>query len=705
MEIWPGDVFPLGATFDGTGVNFAVFSEVAEYIELCLFDDGGDETRLRLPESKNFVHAGYVDGLGPGQRYGFRVHGPWNPGNGSRCNPAKLLLDPYAKAMSGTVDWGREVYGHVAVDTAVRDNSDSAGSVPLSVVVSPWFDWGEDRPRRVPLHETVIYEAHVRGLTMTHPDVPENLRGTFAGLTTPAVLEHLRSIGVTAIELLPVHQFIDDHFLLDMGLSNYWGYNSIGFFAPHGRYSASGDAGGQVTEFKSMVKTLHAEGFEVILDVVYNHTAEGNHLGPQLCFKGFDNAAYYRLDPNNQQRYVDYTGTGNSLNMRHPHSLQLVMDSLRYWIQEMHVDGFRFDLASTLARELHEVDRLSAFFDLIHQDPVVSRVKLIAEPWDVGEGGYQVGNFPVLWSEWNGRYRDGVRDFWCSADESLADFASRFTGSSDLYAWSGRRPSASVNFITAHDGFTLADLVAYEEKHNHANGENNRDGDNHNHSWNSGAEGPTDDPTIIEIRKVRQRSMLATLFLSQGVPMLLGGDEIGRTQHGNNNAYCQDNEISWLDWSNVDTDLLGFVRHVAMLRTEHPVFRRRRWFEGRPIHGEVDDIHWYTPEGIEMSDDDWNVGYARSLAVFLNGEGIESRTRRDEPIVDDSFLVLFNAAPDPITFVIPDGLGGCDWEVDLDTSAATNNGVLVSSSEKWDLDPWAVLVLRRVAAPPDDAEA
>ncbi len=705
MEIWPGDVFPLGATFDGTGVNFAVFSEVAEYIELCLFDVGGDETRLRLPESKNFVHAGYVDGLGPGQRYGFRVHGPWNPGNGSRCNPAKLLLDPYAKAIAGTVEWGPEVYGHEAVDTTVRSDTDSAGSVPLSVVVSPWFDWGEDRPKRVPLHETVIYEAHVRGLTMTHPDVPENLRGTYAGITTPAVLDHLHSIGVTAIELLPVHQFIDDHFLLDMGLSNYWGYNSIGFFAPHGRYSASGDAGGQVTEFKSMVKTLHAEGFEVILDVVYNHTAEGNHLGPQLCFKGFDNAAYYRLDPNDQQHYVDYTGTGNSLNMRHPHSLQLVMDSLRYWIQEMHVDGFRFDLASTLARELHEVDRLSAFFDLIHQDPVVSRVKLIAEPWDVGEGGYQVGNFPVLWSEWNGRYRDGVRNFWRSADESLADFASRFTGSSDLYAWSGRRPSASVNFITAHDGFTLADLVAYDHKHNGANGENNRDGDNHNHSWNSGAEGPTDDPAVLEIRKVRQRSMLATLYLSQGVPMLLGGDEIGRTQHGNNNAYCQDNEISWLDWSSVDTELLEFVRHVTTLRTEHPVFRRRRWFEGRPIHGEVDDIHWYTAEGIEMSDDDWNVGYARSLAVFLNGEGIESRTRRGEPIVDDSFLVLFNAAPDPITFVIPDGLGGCHWEVDLDTAAAPNKGALVSSSEKWDLDPWAVLVLRRVAAPPGGSEA
>ena len=704
MEIWPGDVFPLGANFDGTGVNFAVFSEVAEHIELCLFDEDGDETRLRLPESKNFVHAGYVDGLGPGQRYGFRVHGPWNPGNGSRCNPAKLLLDPYAKAITGTVDWGPEVYGHEAVDTTVRNDADSAGAVPLSVVVSPWFDWGEDRPKRVPLHETLIYEAHVRGLTMTHPDVPENLRGTYAGITTPAVLDHLRAIGVTAIELLPVHQFIDDHFLLDMDLSNYWGYNSIGFFAPHGRYSASGDVGGQVTEFKSMVKTLHAEGFEVILDVVYNHTAEGNHLGPQLCFKGFDNAAYYRLDPNDQQHYVDYTGTGNSLNMRHPHSLQLVMDSLRYWIQEMHVDGFRFDLASTLARELHEVDRLSAFFDLIHQDPVVSRVKLIAEPWDVGEGGYQVGNFPVLWSEWNGRYRDGVRDFWRSADESLADFASRFTGSSDLYAWSGRRPSASVNFITAHDGFTLADLVAYNHKHNEANGEQGRDGDNHNNSWNSGAEGPTDDPAIVEIRKVRQRSMLATLFLSQGVPMLLGGDEIGRTQHGNNNAYCQDNEISWLDWSSVDTDLLEFVRHVAMLRTEHPVFRRRRWFEGRPIHGEVDDIHWYTPEGIEMSDDDWNVGYARSLAVFLNGEGIESRTRRDEPIVDDSFVVLFNAAPDPITFVIPDGLGGCDWEVDLDTAAAAINGALVSSSEKWDLDPWAVLVLRRVAAP-DGGEA
>lgn len=697
IDIWPGENVPLGAHYDGAGVNFAVFSEVADRIDLCLFGDrGGSETRVRLPEVTNFVHHGYVPGLEPGQRYGFRVHGPWNPAAGQRCNPAKLLLDPYAKAITGQIDWGPTVYGHVGHSPELIDRSDSARHMPRSVVTSPWFDWGDDRPLRIPLDETVVYETHVRGLTMTHPDVPPELRGTYAGLTSPPIIDHLRSIGVTAVELLPVHHFVTDHFLDEQGLTNYWGYNSIGYFAPHGRYSSAGDSGAQVGEFKAMVKALHAEGFEVILDVVYNHTAEGNHLGPHLGFKGFDNAAYYRLDPDDPRQYVDYTGTGNSLNVRHPQPLKLIMDSLRYWITEMHVDGFRFDLAAALARELHEVDRLSTFFDLIHQDPVVSRVKLIAEPWDVGEGGYQVGNFPTLWSEWNGRYRDAVRDYWRSADETLADFASRFTGSSDVYAWSGRRPSASVNFLTAHDGFTLADLVSYDHKHNDANGEDNRDGESHNRSWNSGVEGPTDDPEVIETRQVRQRSMLATLFLSQGVPMLLGGDEIGRTQGGNNNAYCQDNEISWYDWSAVDEDLLAFVRKLTALRAGHPVFRRRRWFEGRPIHGEVDDIHWYTPDGAEMTHDDWNVGYARSLLVFLNGDGIQSRTRRNERIVDDSFLCLFNASAESMTFVVPPVLGGSEWSVELDTAVTDNLGTMVSTHDKWDVAAWAVVVLRRL---------
>ncbi|MDH3752297.1 MAG: glycogen debranching protein GlgX [Acidimicrobiia bacterium] len=699
MTIWPGEAFPLGATHDGDGVNFAVYSEVADGIELCLFDTDGIETRLRLPEVTAFVHNGYVPGLEPGQRYGYRVHGPWSPAEGIRCNPAKLLIDPYARAISGAVVWGRDVYGHQAGRPELVDRHDSASSMPRSIVVDPSFDWGDDRPPRTPLHESVIYETHVRGLTIRHPDVPDHLRGTYAGLTTPPVMEHLRSLGVTAVELLPVHHFLSEHAVVERGLTNYWGYNSIGFLAPHGPYASTGDGGGQVTEFKSMVKALHAAGIEVILDVVYNHTAEGNQLGPVLSLKGLDNGAYYRLDAADPSRYVDYTGTGNSLNMRHPQALQLVMDSLRYWIAEMHVDGFRFDLASALARGLHAVDRLSAFFDLIHQDPIISRVKLIAEPWDVGEGGYQVGNFPPLWSEWNGKYRDGVRDYWRSADETLADFASRLTGSSDLYEWSGRKPSASINFITAHDGFTLTDLVAYDHKHNEANGEENRDGDDHNRSWNSGAEGNTDDPAIGEVREVRRRSMLATLLLSQGVPMLSGGDEIGRTQRGNNNAYCQDNEVTWHDWANADADLLAFVQKLVALRAAHPVFRRRRWFDGRPIHGaDVHDIHWYTPDGSEMTEDDWRVGYARSLAVFMNGEAITARGPRNERIVDDSFLMMFNASPDPITYLVPDAVGGGEWIVDLDTTISENHGTEVSSNEKWVVGGWAVVVLRRLRA-------
>ncbi len=697
MTAWPGDAYPLGATYEGGGTNFAVYSEVADLVEICLFDDDGTETRHKLPEVTSFIHHGYLPGISPGQRYGFRVHGPWAPGDGLLCNPAKLLVDPYAKAVTGPMQWGREVYAHAGDDHDVRDVIDSAPFMPKCVVIDPSFDWGTDQPPSIPLHETVVYETHVRGMTMCHPDVPPELRGTYAGMTSPPILKHLTTLGITAVELMPVHHFVPEHSIVERGLTNYWGYNSLAYLAPHGPYSASGDTGGQVAEFKAMVKAFHAAGIEVILDVVYNHTAEGNQLGPLLSLKGFDNPAYYRLDPEDQRRYVDFTGTGNSLNMRHPQSLQLVMDSLRYWILEMHVDGFRFDLAAALARGLHEVDRLSSFFDLIHQDPVINQVKLIAEPWDVGEGGYQVGNFPPLWSEWNGKYRDEVRDYWRSSDQSLAEFASRLTGSSDLYAWSGRKPSASINFITAHDGFTLADLVSYDHKHNEANNEENRDGDSHNRSWNSGIEGPTDDPNILEVRSTRRRSLLATLFLSQGVPMLLGGDELGRSQGGNNNAYCQDNEVSWFDWDNVDTELLNFVRRLIRFRYEHPIFRRRRWFEGRPIHGEdVHDIYWYRPDGTPMLDEDWAVGYARSLAVFLNGNAITATGPRGEPIEDDSFLMMFNAHQEPIMFVIPEPMGGSSWTVEIDTATDSDRGANVSANDKWEIAPWAVVVLRRL---------
>lgn len=697
QSIWPGAMYPLGATYDGTGTNFAVFSEAAEAIDLCLFDDDGTETRHRLPEVTAFVHHGYVTGITAGQRYGFRVHGPWDPTVGQRCNPAKLLVDPYAKALSGTVQWGPEVYGHRADDLLAIDTVDSAPHMPHSVVIDTDFDWEGDRRLETPLHNTVLYETHVRGMTMRHPEIPPELRGTYAGMASPPILDHLTSLGVTAVELLPVHHFLSEHTVTERGLTNYWGYNTLAYLAPHAPYSSSGDRGGQVTEFKAMVKAFHRAGIEVILDVVYNHTAEGNHLGPTLSLKGFDNQAYYRLDPAAPQYYTDFTGTGNSLNMRHSQSLQLLMDSLRYWILEMHVDGFRFDLAAALARGLHEVDRLSSFFDLIHQDPVVNQVKLIAEPWDVGEGGYQVGNFPPLWSEWNAEFRDGVRDYWRSDDATLAGFATRFTGSSDLYAWSGRRPSASINFITAHDGFTLADLVAYDHKHNDGNGEDNRDGESHNRSWNSGAEGPTDDPDVLQIRGTRRRSMLVTLLLSQGVPMVLGGDEIGRTQQGNNNGYAQDNEICWYDWDTADQELLAFTRRLIRLRAQHPIFRRRRWFEGQPIRGaDVQDLGWFAPDGTEMTDDDWDVGYARSLAVFLNGAAITTLDEFGERITDDSFIVLFNAGADPITFVIPEGLGGSEWTVELDTSHDSDRGAAVSSNDRWEVSSWAVVVLRRL---------
>ncbi len=671
MEIWPGDPYPLGASFDGTGTNFSIFSEVAWRVELCLFGEDGAETRLDMPEQTALCWHGYVPNVRPGQRYGFRVHGPYDPRRGIRCNPAKLLLDPYARAIEGNVRWNRAIFpyslGDPDLDLAA-DPADSGPFVPKSVVVNPWFLWDDDRRLRIPWHETIIYEVHVKGFTRCHPTIPPDLRGTYAALATPDAIEYFKSLGVTAIELLPVHQFVHDHGLVERGMRNYWGYNSIGYLAPHNEYSSSGQRGEQVQEFKRMVKTLHAAGIEVILDVVYNHTAEGNHLGPVLSFRGIDNTAYYRLaaDP---RFYRDYSGTGNSLNMRHPHVLQLIMDSLRYWVLDMHVDGFRFDLAATLARELHDVDRLSAFFDLVQQDPVLSQVKLIAEPWDVGEGGYQVGNFPVLWSEWNGKYRDTVRDFWRGEPATLADFGFRFTGSSDLYQLDGRRPYASINFVTCHDGFTLEDLVSYNQKHNEANGEDNRDGESHNRSWNCGVEGATDDTEIRALRDRQKRNLLATLLLSQGVPMILGGDEIGRTQRGNNNAYCQDNAISWFDWEHRDPDLQGFVARLIRLRRDHPVFRRRRWFQGRQIRGEeLTDIAWFKPDGGQMTEQDWWNGYARSLAVFLNGEEIASPDPRGRRLRDDSFFLLFNAHDQPLRFTLPRGQYGRRWMRILDTA-------------------------------------
>jgi isoamylase len=668
IDVWPGHPYPLGATYDGAGTNFSIFSEVAEQVELCLFDADGTETRLTLPEVTGFVWHGYLPTIGPGQRYGFRVHGPYEPADGLRCNPHKLLIDPYAKAIVGELDWDEAVFDYHFDDPDGPMNArDSADHVPRSVVTSPFFDWGEDRHPRRPWHETVIYETHVKGLTMAHPDVPEALRGTYAGLAHPAVVDHLADLGVTAVELLPVHRHVPEHHLVEQGLTDYWGYNSIGYLAPHDGYASVGPEQA-VQEFKQMVKTLHAEGIEVILDVVYNHTAEGNHLGPTLSFRGIDNTAYYRLVDDDPRYYMDYTGTGNSLNMRHPHVMQLIMDSLRYWVNEMHVDGFRFDLASTLARELHDVDRLSTFFEVIQQDPVISQVKLIAEPWDVGEGGYQVGNFPPLWSEWNGKYRDTIRDYWRGEHETLGEFALRFTGSSDLYQSDTRRPSASINFVTAHDGFTLRDLVSYNDKHNEANGEDNTDGTDDNRSWNCGEEGPSDDPEVLACRARQQRNFLTTLLLSQGVPMLLGGDELGRSQGGNNNGYAQDNEISWYDWSLVDEDLLAFTRGLIGLRHDHPVFRRRRWFEGRPIHGEdVTDIAWLTPDGEIMAEEHWEESYARSLQVFLYGEGIASPDAHGTKVRDDSFLVLFNAHDEEIDFTLPGADWGEAWLVLLDT--------------------------------------
>ncbi|WP_189954490.1 glycogen debranching protein GlgX [Streptomyces alanosinicus] len=670
MPVWSGQPYPLGASFDGQGTNFALFSEVAERVELVLLDAAGTETPVRLHEVDGCVWHAFLPGIAPGQRYGYRVYGPWQPSLGHRCNPAKLLLDPYARAVDGQIDNHPSLYERAPEGPAPAD---SAGHSMLGVVTDPYFDWGDDRPPRTPYADSVIYEAHVRGLTRTHPDVPDRLRGTYAGLAHPAVIEHLTSLGVSAVELMPVHQFVQDGVLQDRGLSNYWGYNTIGFFAPHNAYAAFGTLGQQVNEFKAMVKALHAAGLEVILDVVYNHTAEGNEQGPTLSFRGIDNASYYRLVDGDWAHYYDTTGTGNSLLMRHPYVLQLIMDSLRYWVTEMHVDGFRFDLAATLARQFHEVDRLSAFFDLIQQDPVISRVKLIAEPWDVGEGGYQVGNFPPLWSEWNGRYRDAVRDFWRAEPGSLGEFASRLTGSSDLYQHSRRRPRASVNFVTAHDGFTLRDLVSYNDKHNAANGEDDRDGESHNRSWNCGVEGDTQDPAVLELRARQQRNLLATLLLSQGIPMLCHGDELGRTQRGNNNAYCQDNELSWIDWRPTAErrGLADFTRHLIALRSAHPVLRRRRFFRGETATNAAQplpDLMWLRPDAREMTARDWQRDDAHSVCVFLNGDAIAERDAYGRRMVDDSFLLLVNGYWEPVDFRLPPGSFGERWTTLIDTA-------------------------------------
>lgn len=674
-QVWPGEPYPLGSTYDGAGTNFALFSDVAEKVELCLISAEGEETRIELEEVDAHIWHCYIPSIMPGQRYAYRVHGPFDPANGKRCDPNKLLVDPYAKAFDGEFDGHPSLFNYDIHDHSKRNTEDSLGHTMTSVVINPFFDWGADRAPRTPYNETVIYEAHVKGMTMTHPDIPEELRGTYAGLAHPAIIDYLKDLGVTAIELMPVHQFLQDDHLREKGLRNYWGYNTFGFLAPHQDYSASQKPGGAVSEFKGMVRAFHDAGIEVILDVVYNHTAEGNHMGPTICFRGIDNEAYYRLVEGDRQHYMDYTGTGNSLNVRHPHSLQLIMDSLRYWVSEMHVDGFRFDLASTLAREFHDVDRLSAFFDLVQQDPIVSQVKLIAEPWDVGEGGYQVGNFPPQWTEWNGKYRDTIRDFWRGEPSTLGEFASRITGSSDLYANNDRRPTASINFVTAHDGFTLNDLVSYNEKQNMANGEDNRDGESHNRSWNCGVEGPTDDERVLSLRSRQHRNFLTTLLLSQGTPMISHGDEMGRGQKGNNNVYCQDNRLSWVDWNQTRTnsELVEYTQFLTELRAEHPVFRRRRFLRGGPLGAETDDrdIAWLTYEGRVMTTDDWNFDFGKSLMVWLNGDAITEPDRRGHRIEDDSFLLCFNAHHEDIMLQIPGTEYAHSWEVIIDTTEIT----------------------------------
>ncbi|HLP91743.1 MAG TPA: glycogen debranching protein GlgX [Nostocaceae cyanobacterium] len=706
VTLWPGNVYPLGARWDGKGTNFALFSENATEVELCLFEEDNNEIRLSLTEKNVFIWHGYVPGIGTGQKYGFRVHGPWESEAGHRFNPNKLLIDPYAKAIDGEIEHNSEIFAY-SWSSPDEDLSfselDNAHVIPKSIVVDQSFDWGDDKLLQTPWHETVIYETHVKGFTQLYPDIPEKLRGTYAGLAHPAAIAHLQKLGITAVELMPVHHYLSHPgHLIDKGLKNYWGYDTINYFSPHSAYSASGSQGQQVNEFKEMVKTLHFAGIEVILDVVYNHTGEGNHLGPSLSLRGIDNSTYYRLVKDNPRYYMDFTGCGNSLNMRHAQVLKLIMDSLRYWVTEMHVDGFRFDLASALARELYEVDNLSAFFDIIHQDPVLADVKLIAEPWDLGEGGYQVGNFPLRWSEWNGRYRDTVRDFWRGADNSLGQFAYCFTGSPDLYQTNGRSPNASVNFITAHDGFTLNDLVSYNHKHNESNGENNQDGESHNRSWNCGVEGETDDPEILKLRERQRRNFLATLFLSQGVPMLSGGDELGCTQNGNNNPYCQDNKISWRDWDlqTSNTDLLDFTRELIYFRHQHPVFRRRKWFQGRPIYGiGISDIGWFNADGSEMTEKEWLVNYAKVMEIFLNGEGIATPGSHGERIIDESFLLFFNAHHELIDFSLPPGLKDKGWQVVIDTNEPRfiQEQVLISGFQTVPVVGRSLVLLRRIA--------
>jgi glycogen operon protein len=716
VRLWPGKPYPLGATWDGQGTNFALFSENATAVDLCLFASIAAKREsecIRLREQTAHVWHGYLPGVRPGQVYGYRVDGPYRPEEGHRFNPNKLLIDPYARAIEGAVDWSAPVYGYTLGDAKAdlgRNEEDDAWAVPKAVVANPFFDWENDRPPRVAWHNSVIYEVHTKGFTVQHPGVPEDLRGTYAGMGHPVAIDHLKRLGVTAVELLPVHAFLDDGFLVKKNLRNYWGYNTIGYFAPEARYSSSGEQGQQVAEFKGMVKALHAAGIEVILDVVYNHTAEGNHLGPTLSFRGIDNAVYYRLVPSQPRYYMDFTGTGNTMNVRHPQVLQLIMDSLRYWVLEMHVDGFRFDLASALARELYDVDRLSAFFDIIHQDPVLSQVKLIAEPWDIGEGGYQVGNFPVLWTEWNGKFRDTVRSFWRGDERQIAELGYRLTGSSDLYQNDGRRPYASINFVTAHDGFTLEDLVSYNEKHNQANGEDNRDGSDDNLSSNHGVEGPTDDPQILALRDRQKRNLLATLLLSQGVPMLCGGDELGRTQLGNNNAYCQDAPLSWFDWDLDDRDraLLDFTRRLVEIRAEQPVLHRRTFFQGRRIRGsDVKDLTWYRPDGEEMTDAEWEDGRGRVLGLRLAGDAIDEQDEYGNRIVGDTLLMLLNGEDRTVPFRVPRFAvrARAVWQALIDTAdPETVAGRYVEGGASLDLPGRSILLLKRsaeaVVAPP-----
>ena len=702
--VYPGNAFPLGATWDGKGVNFALFAENATGVELCLFDKPdsvAESDRIRIMEMDNHIWHIYLPDIRPGQLYGYRVHGPYEPSNGHRFNANKLLIDPYAKAISGPIKWHDSLFGyelgHPDADLSFSELN-SAPFVPKSVVIDQHFDWGDDKPPQIPYHQTIIYETHVKGFTKLHPEIPEDIRGTYAALSHPVTIQYLKDLGITAVELMPVHHYIIDRHLVENKLSNYWGYNSIGFFAPDVRYSSSGTLGQQVTEFKQMVKALHAAGIEVILDVVYNHTGEGSEMGPTVCFRGIDNASYYRLTED-KRYYMDYTGCGNTLNANLPNVLRLIMDSLRYWILEMHVDGFRFDLAATLARELHDVDRLSAFFDIIHQDPIISQVKLIAEPWDIGEGGYQVGKFPAGWAEWNGKYRDCMRDFWRGADSMLSEFAERFTGSSDLYKNDYRKPTASINFITAHDGFSLHDLVSYNEKHNEANGENNNDGESHNRSWNCGVEGETDDPEVNKLRQQQKRNLLTTLFLSQGVPMLVAGDEISRTQNGNNNAYCQDNELSWLHWEKQDKELLSFTQKLIHFYRKHPCFTRKRWFKGTPIKGiGLEDINWFRMDGTEMTEENWNEDFAKSLAVFLNGKALRMKDENGKPVIDDSFFMLFNAAHHPLPFTLPPQKYGKSWmrTIDTATALAGDSKDIYASGDVLEIEGRSIVVLKKL---------